>query len=108
MLKLVSWDAIDYSRSVDMKFLLLSSNKKTISYQYIKDYKQESKMTNNIILWKITKFSHERTKWQAKIYYQDHKYYESFNDNQNFLFKVNEVYPECTDWLLFNMIWLEE
>jgi hypothetical protein len=107
MLNLVSWDTIDYSKSIGMKFLLLSSNKKTISYQYIKDHNQESKMTNNIILWKITKFPHEKTKWQAKMYSQDNKYYELFNDNQNFIFKIKEIYPECIDWLLFNMNWLE-
>jgi len=107
MLKLVPWDTIDYSKSFDMKLLLLSSNKKTISYQYIENYNQEANMTNNIVLWKITKFSHEKIKWQAKIYSQDHKYYELFNDNQNFILKIKEIYPECIDWLLFNINYLE-
>jgi len=107
MLELVPWDTIDYSKSVGMKLLLLSSNKKTISYQYIEDYNFKTIMTNNKILWKITKFTGPGIKWQAKVFFNDLKYSAVINSNAEFLEKIKEEYPECLDWLLFNMNWLE-
>lgn len=79
--------------------LILSENGYVLSYQFFKDYNETLKMPKCSILWFIDK----KNTWKASINPQT---YFGDDSKQNFLFDLEKNYPECAEWLLFNMEWL--
>jgi hypothetical protein len=91
-------DIIGNENIVDKKILVISSTKEVISYQYIVSYDFILKMPKAKILWLIDC----RKKWSASI---NGSYFEESNKDL-FISNLNKMYPECAEWLLFNMEWI--
>ena len=80
------------------KKVLVIGVKKVISYQSILSYNFDLKMPKTKIMWLIDK----RRNWSASI---DGSFFEEDNKDL-FISKLNKMYPECAEWLLFNMEWM--
>lgn len=94
----------DINKPSNMKkhHLILSENGFVLSYQFFISYDEILKMPKTSILWFIN--IKEREKWKASI---DRQHYFGSKNIPEFLSDLEKKYPECAEWLLFNMEWLK-
>lgn len=98
ILKPVSFNDVNTIANIKKYHLII--NKNIISYQYFHYYNKVYKIPRSSTLWLIDKTYKWKAKIGKKIYYE--------NDNRiNFFLNLEKTYPECAEWLLFNIEWLK-
>jgi len=98
--------------NVGKSFLILGENKKFLTYQFYHSYSEVLCAAKLNTLWFIDKGDGLATDynklWKAHIVGKEYKnkYYYSNSNREEFVSQIQKTYPECVEWLLFNIDWI--
>lgn len=98
--------------NVGRSFLILGENNKVISYCLYHSYSEILCAAKLDTLWFIDKGDGLAPDfnglWKAHIVGKEYKnkYYYSSSNREEFVSQIQKTYPECVEWLLFNIDWI--